>query len=103
MAYDPKILHRATARLAQQKQFREARREALRERLYAQEPRLAQLDRQLQGTMADLVAASLRRGQRDGQQRGIAPGAHAWGAADCACRRSAMRLTARSMSAAARR
>ena len=66
MAYDPKILHRATARLAQQKQFREARREALRERLYAQEPRLAQLDRQLQGTMADLVAASLRRGQRAG-------------------------------------
>ena len=57
MAYDP-ILRRASARLEEEKRRREDERELLRRQTYAKEPRLAQLDRRLQGTMAELVAAS---------------------------------------------
>ena len=63
MAYDPNILRRASARLEEQRRQREDRREALRQQAYAREPRLAQLDRRLQATMAELVSASLRRGE----------------------------------------
>ena len=63
MAYDSNILHRASARLAEEKRRREEEQEALRRRVYAREPRLAQLDRRLQGTMAELVSAALRRGE----------------------------------------
>ena len=44
MAYDPNIVRRAAARLEEQKRGREERLEALRRRVYAKEPRLAQLD-----------------------------------------------------------
>ena len=67
MAYDPNIIRRASARLEEQKRGREERLEALRKRVYAREPRLAQLDRRLQGTMAELVATSLRRGENAGE------------------------------------
>ena len=66
MAYDANVLHRATARLEENKRRREDQREQLRQQLYAREPRLAKLDRQLQGTMAQLVAASLRKGEDAG-------------------------------------
>ena len=66
MAYDANVLRRATARLEENKRRREDQREQLRQQLYAREPRLAKLDRQLQGTMAQLVAASLRRGEDAG-------------------------------------
>ena len=62
MAYDPNILRRAAARLEEQKRQREDRREELRRKAYAKEPRLTQLDRQLQRTMAELASASLRQG-----------------------------------------
>ena len=52
MAYDSNVLRRATARLEENKRRREDQREQLRQQLYAREPRLAKLDRQLQGTMA---------------------------------------------------
>ena len=41
MAYDPNILRRAAARLEEQKRQREDRREELRRKAYAREPRLA--------------------------------------------------------------
>ena len=66
MAYDSNVLRRATARLEENKRRREDQREQLRQQLYAREPRLAKLDRQLQGTMAQLVAASLRKGEDAG-------------------------------------
>ena len=66
MAYDANVLRRATARLEENKRRREDQREQLRQQLYAREPRLAKLDRQLQGTMAQLVAASLRKGEDAG-------------------------------------
>ena len=40
---------------------------ATRRRVYAKEPRLAQLDRRIQGTMAELVASALRRGENAGE------------------------------------
>ena len=54
------------ARLEEEKRRREDERELLRRQTYAREPRLAQLDRRLQGTMAELVAASLRKGENAG-------------------------------------
>ncbi len=61
MGYDQNVLRRATLeenrRLqAEQKQLR--RREA-----YARQPRLSQLDRAMRGTMAELIGATLRRGE----------------------------------------
>ena len=66
MAYDPNVLRRASARLEEEKRRREDERELLRRQTYAREPRLAQLDRRLQGPMAELVAASLRKGETAG-------------------------------------
>jgi len=71
MAYDPNVLRRASARLEEEKRRREDERELLRRQTYAREPRLAQLDRRLQGTMAELVAASLRKGENAGDAVGV--------------------------------
>ncbi len=61
MAFDPNVLRRATARLEEEKSARSRRRDLLRQRTYQQEPRLATLDRQLRGTMAELIGVSLGR------------------------------------------
>lgn len=62
MGYDPLVLSRATRRLEQERTRREARTADLRTRLFAQCPELSDLDRQLRGTILDLIAASLRTG-----------------------------------------
>ena len=67
MAYDSNVLRRASARLEEERRRRADERERLRQKLYAKEPRLAQLDHGLQGTMAELVATSLRRGENPGE------------------------------------
>ena len=64
MAYDPNIVRRASARLEENRRAREEQLEALRRQVYAREPRLARLDRQMRGTVAELAAAALRRGDR---------------------------------------
>ncbi|MCI8424009.1 MAG: ATP-binding protein [Lawsonibacter sp.] len=63
MPYDANVMRRATERLETERLARSDRTERLRAWAYAQEPRLAQLDRQLQSTMSQLVAAALRRGE----------------------------------------
>ena len=63
MSYDANILRRATEQLEQNRRARSERTAHLRMEAYAREPRLAQLDRRLQGTMAKLVATALRSGQ----------------------------------------
>jgi len=63
MAYDPNVLRRATQQLEQQRSAHNLNRERLRADAYRRQPRLEQLDRQLQGTMAQLMAAALRRGE----------------------------------------
>ena len=64
MAYDPNIVRRASARLEENRRAREEQLEALRRQVYAREPRLARLDRQMRGAVAELAAAALRRGDR---------------------------------------
>ena len=63
MPYDANVLRRATARLEQSRREREEREERLRLEAYQKEPRIGELDRKIQGTMAGLVAAALRQGE----------------------------------------
>ena len=63
MGYDANVLRRATQRLEQGRRERRERVENLRRDAYARQPKLERLDRQLQQTMAQLVAAALRQGE----------------------------------------
>lgn len=67
MAYDANVLHRAMERLEAQRRARTDRAERLRAEVYAKEPKLARLDREMQGTMSQLVAAALRKGEDPAQ------------------------------------
>lgn len=62
MAYDANILHRATLRLEAERRSRQERAERMRRQAYERQPKLLQLDKRLQATMAQLVAATLRQG-----------------------------------------
>lgn len=60
MAYEPKIVRQAMARLERRRDSRDRKRWELEQQLYRQAPRLRQLDAALRGTMAeltDLIAA----------------------------------------------
>ena len=67
MAYDTNVLRRATERLEQKRRARTERAERLRAEAYERRPELARLDRELQGTMSQLVAAALRQGEDPAQ------------------------------------
>ena len=67
MAYDTNVLRRATERLEQKRRARTERAERLRAEAYEKRPELARLDRELQGTMSQLVAAALRQGEDPAQ------------------------------------
>ena len=75
MPYDANVLRRASRQLEESARSRRERTRRLREDAYRREPRLAQLDRRIQGTMAGLVAAALRQGGLAdvGQHDGLAP------------------------------
>ena len=62
MAYDANVLRRATQQLEKRRRERLERTERLRRDAYERQPGLARLDRRLQQTMAQLVAATLRQG-----------------------------------------
>ena len=62
MSYDANVQGRAVQRLEQERRRRLDKVEQLRQEVYQRQPRLAQLDRRIQGTMAGLVAAALRQG-----------------------------------------
>lgn len=66
MAYDAPVLRRATARLKQQNAQRQQAREELRQRLFAETPELRDIDRQLRGTILDIVGSALRTGRDPG-------------------------------------
>lgn len=63
MGYSEQVLRRARERLEQAKQERERENEAHRREAYARYPRLQEIDRELQMTMVQLMAATLRRGE----------------------------------------
>ena len=62
MSYDVRILRRAKARHDEALQRHEEELRARRRTCYAQEPRLREIDQELSGTMAKIVAAAFRRG-----------------------------------------
>ena len=55
MAFEPKIVQRAAARLERRREGRERRRWMLERQLYQREPKLRDLDRALRGTMVELT------------------------------------------------
>ena len=63
MPYSKEILSRARARLAQARQEQQDTYEAHLQEAYARYPRLREIDRALQNTMAQVVAASFRNGE----------------------------------------
>ncbi|MGI5963546.1 MAG: ATP-binding protein [Lawsonibacter sp.] len=63
MGYDPNVLRRATQRLDEERRARGERIERLRRQAYEKQPGLERLDRDLQATMSQLVAAALRQGE----------------------------------------
>ena len=67
MAYSPAVVQRARARLAQAKAAHGAETAARLEAAYEKFPELAQIDRQLRATMAQVVAASFRKGEDPAQ------------------------------------
>ena len=62
MAYDGKILRRATARYEEDKRRRAEQFQTLRASLYRRQPRLEEIDRELSHTMAKIIASGMRRG-----------------------------------------
>ena len=62
MAYDGKIMRRALTRFDNDKQRRAEQTAARKQRLYREIPRLGEIDRELRGTMAQIVTNALRRG-----------------------------------------
>lgn len=67
MAYSEQVLRRARARLEQAKQERERENAAHRQEAYERYPRLKEIDRELQLTMAQLMATALRHGENPTQ------------------------------------
>lgn len=67
MSYDANVLRRATERLEEERRARSQQRDRLRADAYTKLPKLARLDKQLQGTMSQLVAAALRQGENPAQ------------------------------------
>ena len=67
MAYEASIVRRASDQLERRRRERREAREQKRREAYEKDPRLLQLDRQLQATMAKLVAAALRKGEDPAQ------------------------------------
>jgi len=63
MAYSEEVLRRAKARLAEARQEQQETYEAHLQEAYARYPRLQEIDRQLRGTMAQVVAAAFRKGE----------------------------------------
>ena len=63
MGYSEQVLRRARERLEQAKLDRERENEAHRREAYARYPRLAEIERELQMTMAQLMATALRKGE----------------------------------------
>lgn len=62
MGYDGAVLRRATQRLEGERKARQQATERLREQLYARKPELRDIDRQLRGTILDIITASLKKG-----------------------------------------
>lgn len=63
MSYEPEVLRRATERLKQRQQLRQATFEGRREKIYQQLPRVKEIDKQLRLGVAKAATAALRHGE----------------------------------------
>ena len=63
MAYSEEVLRRARARLEASRQEKQETYEAHLQQAYARYPRLQEIDRELRGTVAQVVAAAFRKGE----------------------------------------
>jgi len=63
LAYDAAIIRRASARLEEDRRRRAAQLEERRGAAYAQEPRLAQLDKKINSAVPAVIRLALRRGE----------------------------------------
>lgn len=63
MSYDPNVLQQASRRLEEQRRERTRQTEQRRAQIYARQPRLAQIDRELRATMTGVITAALKNGE----------------------------------------
>lgn len=63
MGYDVNVLRRATARLEENHRLYVEQKRRRRQQVYAARPQLSQLDRGLKRTMAELIGATLKKGE----------------------------------------
>ena len=62
MSYDGKIMRRALVRFDEDKQRRAQQMDERRQHLYTRIPRLAEIEKELSGTMSQIIASALSRG-----------------------------------------
>ena len=62
MGWDGKVMRRALQRFQEDRRQREERLEERREKIFARQPRLREIDRELRATMSRIIATALRRG-----------------------------------------
>ena len=62
MAYDGKVLRQATLRFDEDKQRRQEQQRQRQQRVYQQCPELESIQREIRGTMGEIIASALRRG-----------------------------------------
>ena len=62
MAYDGKVMRLALQRFEEDRQRRQAQYQERRERIFARQPRLREIDGELRSTMSRIIASALRRG-----------------------------------------
>ena len=63
MGYEPAVLRRASRRLEEQRLRRAAEQERAQREIYARLPRAAEIDKELKGTIYQIIAASLKEGR----------------------------------------
>lgn len=63
MAYEASVLRRAARRLEEAREDRARELERRRAEIYRRLPRVAEIDRQLRGTILQIISASLREGR----------------------------------------
>ena len=63
MAYSEEVLRRARARLDASRQEKQETYEAHLQEAYARYPRLLEIDKELRGTVAQVVAVAFRKGE----------------------------------------
>lgn len=63
LSYGEAVLSRATARLEERRVQRQARQDILRKQIYDMLPEVAKIDRELQQTIPQVVAAAFRKGE----------------------------------------